>query len=816
MAETAIISVLIKFGELAAREAAVLLRVGDDIVLLRDRLDWLQAFVRDADRRRRLGFDHLTRVWVRQTRDAAFEAEDTLEHYFHKVDLESHRSWKAWYRYFTGCVTQITVRRRLSARIKKIKNRLDQISDNRKEYKIEHIPSGTWTSSFAEFAPWYNFKRKNIVNYLVGFGGYMYLLKNQILAAEDYPHRAFLSILGESGTGKYTLMKEIYDQVNHHFKEDVDIAGKLRRLLDKKRYLLVLGGVPWKTILNCFGASLPDNKNGSRVVLMEPETEEIAMHAVAINEAWDSGSSSWSGIIQLTRLSKEESGKLFHLRVFGDAEESMGTEQEKSYDQDVFDITGGNPLAIVVLAGLLRSKEKPMEWDTVLEQLKKPAAEFQDSHGIRITGVSLSTEQPIVRDMFLQQRPPAGQAKLSNRIPIVRMWTAEGFIRPRKDKTIEEVGLDYLEELASRCLVEVEEVNEQGEIELVRVHNRLLVFLQSEAREASFVEVHDSNDVLAPASVRRLSMQHDCCKDTTSYNKFPKLRSFIYYVNEMAHIGGSGGMKEMDNSGHIRKFPKCGPKLRCMILCGVDRGGGSSTTIENVKSNLDLKFLGSSKFLRVISIQGMCIPELPEEIGYMTHLRYLRVTCSALNNLPYSIGRLLNLQTLDIRKTKIEQVHPDFWKIKTLRHVLAEDLVLPNSMIRGRGLQTLHGVKPSTKEWVVGGCPLDSLTELRSLELQGFVVDKHNDALGSALEKMHFLKQLKLTGDEIPSCVFTAPSLRCLHTLVLRGKVQRNNIPSDIRTLRPNLIHETMIDVCSAAVGDHFRTKRKIEKKVEA
>ncbi|VAH00364.1 unnamed protein product [Triticum turgidum subsp. durum] len=85
MAETAITAVLSKLGEFATKEAALLLKVGDDIMLLRDRLEWLQAFIRDADRKRRVGADELTRVWVRQTRDVAFEAEDALDDFFHKV-----------------------------------------------------------------------------------------------------------------------------------------------------------------------------------------------------------------------------------------------------------------------------------------------------------------------------------------------------------------------------------------------------------------------------------------------------------------------------------------------------------------------------------------------------------------------------------------------------------------------------------------------------------------------------------------------------------------------------------------------------------
>jgi hypothetical protein len=84
MAETAISAVLSKLGELAVSEARALLQEGHDIVLLRDRLEWLQAFVRDADRRRRAGTDGLTRVWVCQTRDVAFDAEDALDDFFYQ------------------------------------------------------------------------------------------------------------------------------------------------------------------------------------------------------------------------------------------------------------------------------------------------------------------------------------------------------------------------------------------------------------------------------------------------------------------------------------------------------------------------------------------------------------------------------------------------------------------------------------------------------------------------------------------------------------------------------------------------------------
>jgi hypothetical protein len=90
MAEAALASVLSKLGELAVSEAKILLQVGHDLVLLVDRLQWLQAIVRDEDReRRRAGTNGLTHVWVSQTRDVAFEVEDALDDFFYQEEDRS-------------------------------------------------------------------------------------------------------------------------------------------------------------------------------------------------------------------------------------------------------------------------------------------------------------------------------------------------------------------------------------------------------------------------------------------------------------------------------------------------------------------------------------------------------------------------------------------------------------------------------------------------------------------------------------------------------------------------------------------------------
>jgi hypothetical protein len=73
----------------------------------------------------------------------------------------SRRRWKALRRYFTGLFAKAMVRHGLVGRIKMIKSRLDQISENQKEYQIVHTPSVVLASSTTAIAAWYAISSQN-------------------------------------------------------------------------------------------------------------------------------------------------------------------------------------------------------------------------------------------------------------------------------------------------------------------------------------------------------------------------------------------------------------------------------------------------------------------------------------------------------------------------------------------------------------------------------------------------------------------------------------------------------------------------------
>ncbi|CAM0908524.1 unnamed protein product [Alopecurus aequalis] len=759
MADAAITTVLSKLAEIVASEIRLQHQVVDNIILLRDRLEWLQAFVRDADQKRRAGTDGLTRVWVHQTRNVAFEVEDALDDFFHEEDRRRH--CKTLHRYSIGFITKFIVRHGLYDRIKMIKRRLDQISENQKGYNVVHTPSMLPSSNTA-IAAW----RDDLEN-AVGFDEDVMTLMGLLNHEDQHAHKPmFISIVGESGAGKNTLariisrlmtsdrtvvircnleagssteddLKEVNCRLSLMFgcpllhgcpMDERDVAesstcgirNKLGACLNGIRYLFILGGISLKTTLNCMRAILPSPKvhdSGGQVMLM------------------------------------------------------LDTENEE----------------LVLLAGLLRFKEKPGQWNAVLQQLKpNNNGSAQDSGGEGLLNRQMtSSDQQLCSGTRRAMEIIfwASFEDLPNNLKscflyfvgyprnfthsadtMVRLWIAEGFISRQKGKTMEEVGYDYLKELVLRCLVEVEEMKVGGGISLVRIHRSLMGFLLSEVRESGFMEIHDIDEALVQSSVRRLSVQSDNgTRYTSSFasnNKFPKHRSFI-----------------------------------CHII-----------TDDKDQHHHDLKFLLWSRFLRVLSVHGLGLTELPDQIGDMIQLRYLRVDCKSLECLPPSIAKLHNLQTLDITNTQVEQIHMDFWNIKTIRHVLTSNLTLTTTnpvCEEGQGcgeLQTLHGVKPDQTDSWSETCLLLKMASLRSLEMHGFEYSKHGGrAFKAALGYMNHLVHLKLKGDVIPSCVLTDPRIRSLQTMVIHAIVNWDHRASDdirIPLIRPNLIQLNLSDSC--------------------
>lgn len=152
------------------------------------------------------------------------------------------------------------------------------------------------------------------------------------------------------------------------------------------------------------------------------------------------------------------------------------------------------------------------------------------------------------------------------------------------------------------------------------------------------MEVHDNAHVLAAASMRCLYLQNY----TQSYNSldttsFPKLGSIL----------GNFAEERLQENLVEPTSQLCGGCLKILANKNARRRYHA------------LRFLLVSKFLKVIDFQGLRIDRLSRAIGDMIHVRYLGLWCQSLDALPSSIERLINLQTLDLKR-RLRQLHQDF------------------------------------------------------------------------------------------------------------------------------------------------------------
>ncbi|KAF8776544.1 hypothetical protein HU200_003261 [Digitaria exilis] len=415
------------------------------------------------------------------------------------------------------------------------------------------------------------------------------------------------------------------------------------------------------------------------------------------------------------------------------------------YNQ-VFEITEGLPLAIVVLAGLLRAKSFT-EWDKVLSQLRTNEKSKQVK---RILALCFDDLLSRLKSCFLYF---AGMPEnlIYNANYIVRLWVAEGFLKPKKGKTMEDIGQSYLKELISRGMINLVRKDPSGGVWFVTIHDRVHAFAQSEAYEESFLEVHDNADLLMPNSLRRLCLHNYMQSHVPMDTSFPKLRSILC---DFAEERTGNSVKNRDHNG-----------LRYH----------------------GLQFIPRSKFLRVIDLRGMRIKKVPLEIGDMVHIRYLGIRSHSLFDVLSSIGRLINLQTLDIESSHVKDITPTFWEIATLRPVMGNKLNCPRSVGALSNMQTLTGFVCS-EPWEKNISPLHNMIYLRHVQISGLTT-WHWEALADAFKKLESLLHLHLESadDKIPFQLLTKFTLQRVQVLELYGAIDMSNTDIDERYVLPNL-----------------------------
>ncbi|XP_075673417.1 disease resistance protein RPP13-like [Castanea sativa] len=445
------------------------------------------------------------------------------------------------------------------------------------------------------------------------------------------------------------FVRDFYSKNGVKLKDmtDDELKSELLEILKEMRYLIVMDDI-WNTeVWNKVSSSFPNNSNGCRI-LITSRIKEVALHATSVNNSVPP-----IPPYELPFLKEDKSWELFSKKVFRGATcppelDTLGRKIVKS--------CRGLPLAIVVLGGLLANKEKTHRtWSKYIGHVNSYLTEDRTSC-IDILALSYNHLPRRLKPCFLYFGIYPEDFEIPVR-QVIRLWKAEGFIRQIGNRNIEDDAEDYLEELIDRSLIQVAKRRLDGGVKTCRIHDLLRDLCISESAEEKFLEV--CSDVnLSPMSKRR--------------------RISIHFANHP----------------YISSNP-CEPSNNRSVI-GFRRVVGVESPLDK---GYDLKWLcENNKLVRVVELSNRDIRCLiPKEIENLVLLRYLSISSGARHVIPIdSICNLWNLETLDMRNSKIECLPKGIWKLTKLRHFYLDGpLSLPitdNCEAALPNLQVLTGI----------------------------------------------------------------------------------------------------------------------------
>ncbi|PON87625.1 NB-ARC domain, LRR domain containing protein [Trema orientale] len=620
---------------------------------LKDELEIIQPFLRDAEARQEKGeISEAAEVWLKQIREVADRIEDVVDEYCYHLEKQRHHERGLivdFLRKTKHSVGSLKPRRDIASEIRDVKESLSEIKERGQSYGLrpfEQRSSSTVTNVDATAVDPRLGSLFIEEDELVGIDSTSKELTRRLV--EGPSTRSVISLVGEGGIGKTTLAKNVYnaEAVKQHFecfawitvsqsynvekvlkimksqicpnKEEPTgtiegLTDLLRQYLKTKRYVIVFDDV-WKIeFWEVIKHALPSNNKGDRIIIT---TRNTLIANTIIETPCDL-------VQELKSWSPELAWELFQKKAFRFEFDGCCPSELEQLSRKIVSKCQGLPLVIAAVAGLLSKKEKiKFEWQRVLDNLNY---EFEKNPKLtsvsKILSFSYHDLPYHLKCCFLYFGIfPEDYLVFDQRI--CRLWISEDFVIPsRTNKTMEEVAEEYLSELIHRNLVSVE--IRYGVEKWCRVHDLIRDIILTRAEELCFCQIINENKLRFKGKSRRLSI-------------FGTTKDVLNLVG--------------DNS-----------KIRSIFVFNVDE------LTESFVISLFEKF----KLLKVLDFEDAPLDKLPKELGNLFNLKYLNLKGTAVKIVPKSIGRLQNLQTLNLYDSLVQELPIEIKKLRSLRHILA-------------------------------------------------------------------------------------------------------------------------------------------------
>ncbi|KAJ0860265.1 putative P-loop containing nucleoside triphosphate hydrolase, leucine-rich repeat domain superfamily [Helianthus annuus] len=467
---------------------------------------------------------------------------------------------------------------------------------------------------------------------------------------------SIVPIIGMGGVGKTTLAGLLYndDQVKKHFElkawicisDEFDISVRSKEIfiafggevkaehknfnklqeairdhLTRKRFLLVLDDVwsesreDWETLVRPFYTCSP----GSKIIVTT--RKDVLLNKLGYNSLYK----------HLESLSDDDALSLFALHAGVRNFDSRSSLKLKPYGEGIVKKCKNLPLALKALGTSLSTKKDEDSWKGVLEsEIWTSPVEGEVIPALRLSYHDLSA--PLKRLFAYCSLFP--KDFLFDKEDLVLLWMAEGFFQPiPSDSTKETLGHQFFDELLSRS------------------------FFQHAPNNESLFVMHDLMNDLATSVATEfyLRLDNESWKNIKEM-KLDKYRHMSFVREEYVTYEK---LKALENAKCLRTF---------LATFVGDVGEVEPWRKKFYLSNQILTdLLPKLPLLRVLSLSGFEISELPESIGTLRHLRYLNLSQTHITHLPEK------LQHLDVRDTLLSfQMLLEISKLKSLQITLSK------------------------------------------------------------------------------------------------------------------------------------------------
>uniref|UniRef100_A0A2N9J952 Uncharacterized protein n=1 Tax=Fagus sylvatica TaxID=28930 RepID=A0A2N9J952_FAGSY len=333
------------------------------------------------------------------------------------------------------------------------------------------------------------------------------------------------SICGMGGLGKTTLAKKVYhhSDIRRHFEgfawayisqqckaRDVwegillkltsptkderdqiskmthdELAKKLNQVQQEKRCLVILDDI-WSTeAWDLLSPAFPSRQVSSKI-LVTTRNREVALHI-------DPG-----GFLHEPGCLNEDQGwELLQKKAFSRKDPDFRIcEGMEKLGREMVARCAGLPLAIIVLGGLLATKETLDEWDIVHRNIKshigRGRKQGQQSRVHEVLALSYHELPYQLKPCFLYLSHFPEDFDIPTK-KLVRLWVAEGFVSPKYELEGDELLEDFAErclvELINRCMVQVGVTGSSGRIKSCRLHDLMRDLCLSKAKQDNFLHI---------------------------------------------------------------------------------------------------------------------------------------------------------------------------------------------------------------------------------------------------------------------------------------------------------------------------------------